>query len=705
MPLQLKGSDLIKKVVSLFLVMMSVLAGLLVINIYQTKDQDRIEKIEETSNSYKVYLSNSPRTADETLPFFKRIANRYGLTLIKTDYDGGTVIKSAVVSKVSFPYYEFFARNKKFDLFPNKKTVYVQGRDIPVFWKTERIKLQSIDKFWGKDDKSVNGVYTVIGNLKHRRVVVRKLATFFNTSEKDLLTPKVFSKKEYINRSLMIYLALFLILAVLTVLATFSIPLTNVKQIGVYKLLGLSNLDVVGKLFTLPLASLLGASLIFDIGIRLFFVYWPAGFAKWVLVSQLVVVMIFALSILIALALIRSIRIITLLKQGINFNLGMAITLVIKIATVVLTTVLLIGGLANVKEINEKSRQYDRVARLGSYLTAERTSLVSAEAIRNDDVHNGKNEIKIGRFFNDLEKGSNAYFVSGSITNPQRNLARFKIAGSFTSKDSYQVVRINQNYLKHLGLTAPTGLKNTFYVPIEMKKDHDKVTKLTKLLVLDRSDKSRKDLAKTQVNIVYYRSAPATPVYLNEQLKLFKRPIYELIDSDHLDHWSKLQLSVSGLSNPIRIKNNRHNRALIKRLGRAEYMRGIRIKFATAASLANYLTTTYRWGLLISLILLGVTFTISLVVSAFSAVLYFRTNERELSILRLLGFRVIDRYSIAITLLLSLYAVQIGVACFWGKSSGALLVGVLLAWVDLLVTLAIFIGQENRNIVQVLKGG
>ena len=134
-------------------------------------------------------------------------------------------------------------------------------------------------------------------------------------------------------------------------------------------------------------------------------------------------------------------------------------------------------------------------------------------------------------------------------------------------------------------------------------------------------------------------------------------------------------------------------------------MRGIKIKFATATSLANSLTTIYHWGLLISLILLGVTFTISLVVSAFSAVLYFRTNEQKLSIFRLLGFKVIDRYGMAITLLLSLYAVQIGVALFWGRSIGALLVGVLLAGVDLLVTLAIFIRQENRNIVQVLKGG
>lgn len=685
--------------------MLTILAGLLVINIYQTKDQDRIEKIEETSDSFKVYVSDSPRVADETLTFFKHMAGKYGLTLIKTDYGGETVIKSAVVSKDSFPYYEFFARNRKFDLFPNKRTVYLQGRDIPVFLKSERIRLQSLDKFWDKGDKSVNGVYTVIGNLKYRKTVVRKLAVFFNTSEKDLLTPKVFSKKEYINRTLMIYLILFLTLSILTILATFSIPLTNVKQIGVYKLLGLSNLDVVRKLFMLPLASLLGASLLFDIGIRLFFAYWPAGFAKWVLISQLIVVMIFALSILISLALIRSIRIITLLKQGINFNLGMAITLVIKVATVVLTTVLLIGGLANVKEANENNRQSEKVARLGSYLTAERTSLVSTEAIKNDEVHNGKNEAKIGHFFNDLEKESNAYFVSGSITNPQRSLARFKVADSFTPKDRYPVVRINRNYLKHLGLNASTGLKNRFYVPIEMEKDHDKVTKLTKLLVLDRSDKSRKDLTKTRVNILYYRSAPATPIYINEKLKLFKRPIYELIDSNHLDHWSKLQLSISGLSNPIRIKNNRHNRAQIKRLGRAKYMRGIKIKFATATSLANSLTTVYRWGLLISLILLGVTFTISLVVSAFSAVLYFRTNEQKLSIFRLLGFKLIDRYGMAITFLLSLYAVQIGVALFWGRSIGALLAGVLLAGVDLLVTLAIFISQENRNIVQVLKGG
>lgn len=65
------GSDLMRKMVSIFLTLMVIFSGLMLINIYQTKDQERIENIESTKKSFKIYISNTDKTSSEMVTFLR----------------------------------------------------------------------------------------------------------------------------------------------------------------------------------------------------------------------------------------------------------------------------------------------------------------------------------------------------------------------------------------------------------------------------------------------------------------------------------------------------------------------------------------------------------------------------------------------------------------------------------------------------------
>ncbi|BAK21557.1 hypothetical protein [Melissococcus plutonius] len=96
-----------KKIVSAFLALMVIFSGFIVINLYQTKDQERLENIEQTSNSFKIYVSNTTQTPDKMLPFFQKLSDEKKISIIRTDFPKDKVLKSAIINQASFPFQNF----------------------------------------------------------------------------------------------------------------------------------------------------------------------------------------------------------------------------------------------------------------------------------------------------------------------------------------------------------------------------------------------------------------------------------------------------------------------------------------------------------------------------------------------------------------------------------------------------------------------
>lgn len=157
-----------------------------------------------------------------------------------------------------------------------------------------------------------------------------------------------------------------------------------------------------------------------------------------------------------------------------------------------------------------------------------------------------------------------------------------------------------------------------------------------------------------------------------------------------------MQLLTTEVNSPIRIENSKKNRNYIAKQLSSKTMKGINLKFSTIASILSTQVDTIRLGLQMAATLLLIIFLVSLIVSAFVCVLYFTTNKMTLSIQRALGINLVDRYRKVIAAWLFVYLIQIIVATVFSHSIVGLGAGVLLALIDILISLSIFIIKKVK---------
>ncbi|WP_423360770.1 hypothetical protein [Melissococcus plutonius] len=194
-----------KKIVSAFLALMVIFSGFIVINLYQTKDQERLENIEQTSNSFKIYVSNTTQTPDKMLPFFQKLSDEKKISIIRTDFPKDKVLKSVIINQASFSFQNFFQKDNVHTIFHNKDVIYSSSKKnlrktnqtIPTFVASPVIELQSLYNYFSNNDKSANGIYTIIPKSnKNKEVLLKEMSDFFGLTIKDLQTPKMHSKKD-----------------------------------------------------------------------------------------------------------------------------------------------------------------------------------------------------------------------------------------------------------------------------------------------------------------------------------------------------------------------------------------------------------------------------------------------------------------------------------------------------------------------------
>ncbi|MDR1568567.1 MAG: DUF1430 domain-containing protein, partial [Streptococcaceae bacterium] len=662
-------------------------------------------------------VSNTAETADKLLFFFQKLSDERKVTIVRTDVSENKVVKSVIANEATFPFQSFFQDSHSFSLFNQSNTIYSSDKTsrttkmIPSFNSSSVIQLQSLQEYFKSNDKSANGIYNIIPlKLAEKENLLDELADFFGTSVEDLQTPKMQSKKEYINRDFLIYFGIFCILALLTLLSVISIPISQIKSIGVWKLCGFKTKDVFKKLFLLPYLVTISVAFIFDIFVSLYFSYIPHNFLLFLAAAQSMILILLSAAVLLAYSLIRVITIVSLVKNSQKFTLGIGAMSFLKTVMIVFTTVLLMGCLASIREISKANEIYQKAAKEGSFLTVEHGGYSTDEAFKNFELNNGKNEERTAVFFSNLEKNSNAFFFTGVIENPIRNLSRYNSSETFTADDNYEIVSVNKNYLNSISLSISNiNGKNIFLVPNTYQNEKAKLTKLCQMHAyanLSEQEQERNTLEDTPVTLHFYKNKKSTAanVFWNNDLVTFKTPIYEVISTDHLDYFSKSRLLSTGVNSPIRVANTQKNRDYISEQLKSEAMTGITLKFSTISSILNTNTDSSKLALTFMSSLLLIIFSLSLIVSAFVCLLYFMTNKMLLSVKRLLGLKLLDRYKGIIFAWSITYFVQILVATIYVQSILGLAIGAVLIILDLFICVSILSYQENKNLVSVLKG-
>jgi hypothetical protein len=199
-----------------------------------------------------------------------------------------------------------------------------------------------------------------------------------------------------------------------------------------------------------------------------------------------------------------------------------------------------------------------------NYLTLANYTYINNEF---QEELNGNNSLrkKLVKLYKELEKTADAQYVvvDGSSVDSKKN--------------NYQMMEANQNYLKKLDLPLPLplaeifkGNKLTLLVPNNLKKNRAKVESQIKnrAYIFFSEDEPFQKTKDFPLRIIFYQDN--NKEFFSENIELIDKnrgfiqnPIIICISDNFLNERSSY-LSVSALHNPLRILDNKKNRAAIQ---------------------------------------------------------------------------------------------------------------------------------------------
>lgn len=694
-----------KKTVTTCLAIITCLAYLMIVNFYQSKDYDQVARMGQTGNSFQVYLQNSLVAPNDQLAFFRYLARHDDLSIILTSKgENNTVEKSVIASSSTFPASSFRLSHLSFgnrlDFYASYEThdVHQRGR-IPVFTKNNRVIVQDMERYF-KGKQVVDGVYTIIPGKSSKATVIKKLAQFYGVSRSKLLTPTAGMKIEYLTRGLMIMGVLLIFVGLVFVLVNSYYPVAQAGTIGVKKLNGWKNGDILTDLIRPGLVTIVITAILLDLLSLVFFSYLPQGFLASCIVGQTIITVLYLVVNIFTYVMIKHLSIADLLKGKLHLGAGVIWALGLKVLLTVVSVILLInisGALTNA--IADYQLQQDW-SKEGNLLTLES---VSTQFTSNERQATSS----LTKWFSKMAQNKGVYYVNSDVYAAKDILP---VHSPQLNNEKYELMAVNRNFInakltqvqKHLE-TSPD-----FLVPVGYQR-HAKEMKylLQSYRYNDLSSKQQKKLKPEQIkiNIEYYSEHLQPITYNVRQQKRFVNPIIEVVQEKHLNEGQALALGNTDKASPIKIENNEQSRTQMRQLARSPEVKRLRLKFVTMNKiLATSLDATYRGLRSIILILLSA-FVINLFAATFLCLYVISSRQKKLAVERLLGYRMFDRYQTEILLFTMLSLGELGALVITQVAWPILLLALVLILTELAVLGVIVRRTEGHDLPFLLKGG
>lgn len=709
-----------KKIVSACLLFFVFCSTFLMINIYQTKDRIRIESIEMIPGaSFHFYIKHSSHTISEELAFLSELSKKDKVTIFKTDYTkDDTVVKSVIFNRESFPFQQFAFTNK--DLFKNSRNIYAnfdtkskyQAGMIPTFIKRDKIILQSLENYYSDSSKSLNGTYSIVSTqMMNKEKIVKKLSTFFSTSEKELLTASCGHSIELVNRYVMIFALIIILSFLVLIIVTTYTPLLTIKSIGVKKLNGISDLAIFGEFIKENMILLIGTCFLVDIGILAYFHYRPKHFLLMLFLVQFAILAVFFISNCFVYLVIRKVTIGKLLKQFLNFKCGNIACFAVKFLLALFSTLLLfmisseIGDLVKQYRINQAWNNH------GELLTVE-TAYTSEDDMDGEDfaLSERRHGKRCAQLFCDLEKQAEAMYIRSIVINPTRNLAmeaKSQKKNIFKPEEKYEVMTINHIFLKTLPIKYDPVNDNTraFLIPDSLSENKAKIKYLCQCLLF--AELSSKEMETTlieslPVRLLYYDDKHFSVFAYNSEIKEnFTKPIFMLFNEKNVLFSELTFCSITSENCPMKVINTKKNREKIQKLMKKNK---VNLKFSTVnAIIGNYIMSAKGGIGIISLILFLIVI-LNIFALVFLLICVIQTKKKKISIDRLLGVKMYDRYCVEFCLIFGFYAIQILMICLFGKSLLVMPIAVIIILIEMITIFLTIMREEKKNLVSLLKG-
>ncbi|MDR1522105.1 MAG: hypothetical protein LBS28_04560 [Streptococcaceae bacterium] len=710
-----------RKIVSLCLLFFVFCSALLIINVYQIKDEIRLRSIEMIPNSsFHFYIKqSSQRTISEELTFLAELSKEEKISIFKTDYlndKDETIVKSVVFDRESFPFQQFSLQNK--NLFKNNKNTYAsfdmkskhQVGKLLTFVKKNKIFLQSLENYYLDSSKSLNGIYSVVStkNLNKERIV-NKLSAFFQVDRKELLTNPTSGTLGLINRYTMLFALIIILSFLVLIIVTVYAPLMEIKSIGVKKLNGISDFTIFGDFIKKNVTLLIGTCFLTNAGIILYFNYLPEGFLRTLFLAQILIFMIFFMANSFTYLIIKKVTISQMLKQFLDFKYGNISCFVVKFLLALLSTLLLFQISTLFDDLFKQYQLNKAWQNNGKLLTVEFVHL-SEEDNQNFLLNNFEYEKKFTRFFENLEKETKAMYIHSRVIDPDKNLV---VEGNnqkkniFNSEEKYEVMTINNHFLKTLPIKYQSAKDDIreFFIPNSFQKNEVKMKYLCQHLLfssLNSQEREGKVIEELPVRLIYYNDNHFSIFSYNSENKNFlKKPIFMLFNANNMTFNEQTSCNTTGENCPIKITNSKKNREKIKKLMKKN---NINVKFSTVNSIIGSYITSYKMTIFLFSVILLFVFLLDIFALIFLLICIIQSKKKKLSVERLLGVKILNRYKIEFSLIFGFYSIQILTICLFCKSMFVMPMALIIILFEAIIIFLTIIRKEKKNLVSLLKG-
>lgn len=470
-------------------------AFFITVNLFQTRDEIELGQAEHTGNSFELHLKGSSLKSDEVLQIFSKESHKYGLSVIKDTNDSSNgQVKSVIFNQKSFPNSQFRLPNG--NLFKDGHEIYASypvknlTQRIPTFSKSNRIKIQSLNRYFDDKTVSVNGTYTVILPSDLDQAKIKKiLATDFGEDSSSLYAKQGGKVIGYINRNLIMFVGLIILTLLVLGMTIIYLPLSNLKEIGVKKLNGYSNASILWDYLRPNVILMLIVIAITMIGSLLYFSYLPSIFLPCLMFIQIFLLLFYLLLNLITYLVIDRVTIGQLLKDFLDFRIGNYLSYFVKLFFAVFTTIVLILTGQQYNDIQKQVKTEREFEKYGNVLTVDQ--LLETGTALEEGLSNSRNYInKTFQLFQKLETETQAQYFLPRAIKPRADFLENK--SLFKETEEILYVSVNQNYLKTLPKSLAkqdlSSKERLFLVPKEMVNDR-RIKLICRNILLSLMDK------------------------------------------------------------------------------------------------------------------------------------------------------------------------------------------------------------------------
>ena len=672
-----------KRVSKVLLVFISIILGVLCTNIFIVKEYQRLRNFEKTDDSLEIYVREANFKTDDFLEELQYLSDEYGVSFATSHDKGHDYIKSFMIQEETFPYEEF---GGYFD--PSDESA------LPVFMNVGTLKLVDMLSFYKESGDSINRTYQIISNKDYdREGLLNDLADFLATDRKDLTEKKFGSGFSYINKT-----SIYSVLAIgLGIIALFFVsiytPLMEIRKIGINKLMGIGTFDILKKYMVPNILIIFIASLLVDGFLFAINTYRPQGFMSFLVMMQALLLLIYLLTGLIVFFIVNKITINKLLKGFISLKWLHFINFAFKIAFSVFSILSLYSTsfvLDFRSDLVNQAYIYNKYA----------PDLLSSEFVKEDDDRlfmKTEEYVKIpyDAYKNLIKRIDDVYFIYYDNYRPS------VYDDDYDKEVSFEVLNVNANYLKELGLEAKPG-ENVLYLPKSLEGEN--LEDVFKYYFDD--SKSTKDIDKNklkQISIdIYYYDKDIKTLSYNDNKPLIENPIISLVDDYNMTKKQMRSLGNSSLKNPIKIKNTEENRQIIEDVY-SKYEGTYYLKFSPIQSIFNeQLSTITETIIMAASTFVGLTI-LSIFVSYFTIQAYFLTEERYLNVSKLLGHGIIRRFKALFTLIGLIDGLSLVSLAVMTKNIYVVGLYALFILVDIILIFTFIKIKDKKSLVRELK--